>query len=200
MHHQPQSPLRLGHLDVDIFRVWDVPEPSSSDVFVVAKYDPWWRRACRRAPRRRARARGALRRAPAFPGARPAGARDRRGVRGRGRDPRLLGKIKVPLAALETNQRYFKVVDLGSIDAAGAIAAGGKLDVALTYGRDADDADSSFDLLKQYLAADVFGQVVPQPHSRAGAGEGGGDTKSWSFTRCASRRRRRCATPWARDA
>lgn len=151
MHHQPQSPLRLGHLDVDIFRVWDVPEPSSSDVFVVAKYGPWWARLPTRAeaagPEREARYDARLRfpaldlQVPVIVAA----------FAGEGETPRLLGKIKVPLAALETNQRYFKVVDLGSIDAAGAIAAGGKLDVALTYGRDADDADSSFDLLKQYL-------------------------------------------------
>ena len=129
---------------MDIFRVWDVPEPSSSDVFVVAKYGPWWARLPTRAeaagPEREARYDARLRfpaldlQVPVIVAA----------FAGEGETPRLLGKIKVPLAALETNQRYFKVVDLGSIDASGAIAAGGKLNVALTYGRDADDADSSF--------------------------------------------------------
>jgi hypothetical protein len=41
---------------------------------------------------------------------------------GVGETPKLLGKIKVPVAALESNQRYFKVVDMGAVD---AVSGGG---------------------------------------------------------------------------
>ena len=151
MHHQPKKPLNLGQLELDVFRVWDVPEQSANDVFVVAKYGPWWTRLPTRlnveGPEREARYDSRF----LFP------ALDLHvpvivaAFAGEGDTPRLLGKIKVPIAALGTNERYFKVVDLGSVDANGAIALGGKLDVALTYKRDVENADSSFDLLKQYL-------------------------------------------------
>ena len=71
---------------------------------------------------------------------------------GVGETPKLLGKIKVPVAALESNQRYFKVVDMGAVDAvSGEVAKGGKLDVALTYRRDARGMDANLTLAKQYI-------------------------------------------------
>ena len=151
MHHQPKTPLRLGQLELDVFRVWDVPATDSNSIFVVAKYGPWWARLPTRGkaegPEREARYDSRF----LFP------ALDLQvpvivaAFAGEGDAPRLLGKVKVPIAALETNQRYFKVVDLGAVDAAGAIAGGGKLDVALTYKRDVDDADATLDLVRQYL-------------------------------------------------
>ena len=71
---------------------------------------------------------------------------------GEGDAPRLLGKIKVPAAALETNQRYFKVVDVSSLDpGTGEVVRGGKLDLALTYRREARSSDGIWALARQYL-------------------------------------------------
>ena len=70
---------------------------------------------------------------------------------GEGDAPRLLGKIKVPAAALESNQRYFKMVDMGAVDAStGEVAMGGKLDIGLTYYRDSSE-EATIALARQYV-------------------------------------------------
>lgn len=154
MHLQKANdPLpNLGQLEVDIFRVWDLPENAQSDVFICLKYGPWWTRLPTKdqADGTEKEARYDLRNL--FP------ALDLQvpviiaAFAGEGDTPRLLGKIKVPIAALETNQRYFKVVDLGSVDSSsGLVVPGGKLDIALTYKRNTDNNDSTVDLVKQYL-------------------------------------------------
>ena len=136
----------IGQLEVDVFKVHDMPD-DVKDVFVVVKYGPYWSR---------------------LPTVEDSGEAqyDLRSLfpvldlhvpviiavfAGVGDAPRLLGKVKVPVAALESNERYFKVVEMGAIDAAtGEVVKSGKLDVALTYHRDAS-LDKTLVLAKQYI-------------------------------------------------
>ena len=61
------------------------------------------------------------------------------------------GRSRFPSAALESNQRYFKMVDMGAVDAStGEVAMGGKLDIGLTYYRDSSGRPT-IALARQYV-------------------------------------------------
>lgn len=149
LHHQKvhaKDEVDIGKLEVDIFKVHDMPD-DVKDVFVVVKYGPYWTRL------------------PTIesPGDMHYDLRSMFPVidlhvpviiaafAGVGDTPKLMGKIKVPVAALESNERYFKMVEMGAIDAAsGEVVKSGKLDVALTYYREAT-FDKTVTLAKQYI-------------------------------------------------
>jgi len=142
-----EDEVNLGTLEVDVFKLHELPE-GAADVFVVMKYGPYWTRLPTRDPER-GEASFDLRslfpvidlHVPVIIAA----------FAGEGDAPRLLGKIKVPAAALESNQRYFKMVDMGAVDAStGEVAMGGKLDIGLTYYRDSSE-EATIALARQYV-------------------------------------------------
>ena len=148
--HAADEP-KIGELEVDIFKIHDLPEDvaSAGDVFCVVKYGPYWTRF----PTKDAEdGQVAFDLRSLFPVLDMHVPVIVAAFAGEGDAPRLLGKIKVPAAALETNQRYFKVVDVSSLDAStGEVVRGGKLDLALTYRREARSSDGIWALARQYL-------------------------------------------------
>ena len=136
----------LGQLEVDVFQVHDLAD-DVRDVFVVCKYGPYWARLP--TIEDPTEARYDLRcMFPVLDLHVPVIIAVFSGV---GDAPRLLGKIKVPVAALESNERYFKVVEMGAIDpSSGEVVRNGKVDVALTFYRDAN-VDKTIALAKQYI-------------------------------------------------
>ena len=153
LHHMHLQKVRvsdepdLGRLEVDVFKLHELDD-GIKDVFVVIKYGPYWSRlpTIEDADDARYDLRSIF---PVIDFHVPVVIAAFAGV---GDAPKLLGKIKVPVAALESNQRYFKVVDMGAVNAAtGEVEKGGKLDVALTYRRDAGTIASGVTLARQYV-------------------------------------------------
>ena len=153
LHHMHLQKVRvsdepdLGRLEVDVFKLHELDD-GIKDVFVVIKYGPYWSTlpTIEDADDARYDLRSIF---PVIDFHVPVVIAAFAGV---GDAPKLLGKIKVPVAALESNQRYFKVVDMGAVNAAtGEVEKGGKLDVALTYRRDAGTIASGVTLARQYV-------------------------------------------------
>ena len=184
-----EDEVNLGTLEVDVFKLHELPE-GAADVFVVMKYGPYWTRLPTRDPER-GEASFDLR--SLFPVidlhvpviiAAFAGERDA---------PRLLGKIKVSRGGAGEQPA---VLQDGGHGGGGRehreVAMGGKLDIGLTYYRDSSE-EATIALARHMSSpcAAISGTTTPyQSWSRRRWRSG---TRSWS-SRSWRRGTPRCAS------